>query len=55
MVAPSLIPRKAGDHVKTDRRDAILLARLSRSAELTARLSKYDHFQPIYRLYFWLF
>ena len=20
-----------------------------------ARLSKYDHFQPIYRLYFWLF
>lgn len=36
VVAPSLIPRKAGDHVKTDRRDAILLARLSRAAELTA-------------------
>ncbi|NQY65472.1 MAG: DUF1624 domain-containing protein [Alteromonadaceae bacterium] len=25
------------------------------SAGLMARLSKYDHFQPIYRLYFWLF
>lgn len=35
VVAPSLIPRKAGDRVKTDRRDAILLARLSRAAELT--------------------
>ena len=22
---------------------------------LEARLSKYNHFQPIYRLYFWLF
>jgi transposase len=28
VVAPSLIPRKAGDRVKTDPRDAITLARL---------------------------
>ena len=36
VVAPSLIPQKAGDRVKTDRRDAMGLARLSRSGELTA-------------------
>lgn len=36
VVAPSLIPRKAGDRVKTDRRDAIKLARLLRAGELTA-------------------
>jgi transposase len=36
VVAPSLIPRKAGERVKTDRRDALNLARLSRSGELTA-------------------
>jgi transposase len=35
-VAPSLIPKKAGDRVKTDRRDAVPLARLARSGELTA-------------------
>ncbi len=35
MVAPSLIPQRPGDRVKTNRRDAILLARLSRSGELT--------------------
>lgn len=35
VVAPALIPRKAGDRVKTDRRDAQMLARLSRSGELT--------------------
>jgi len=33
--APSLIPRKPGDRVKTDRRDAIPLARLMRSGDLT--------------------
>jgi transposase len=32
VVAPSLIPRKPGDRVKTDRRDAVMLARLMRSA-----------------------
>ena len=35
-VAPSLIPKKAGDRVKTDRRDAVPLARLARSGDLTA-------------------
>jgi transposase len=36
VVAPSLIPRKAGDRVKTDRRDAITLARLMRSGDLSS-------------------
>lgn len=36
VVAPSLIPRKSGDRVKTDRLDALSLARLSRAGELTA-------------------
>ena len=36
MVAPSLIPKKAGDRVKTNRRDAAMLARLHRAGELTA-------------------
>ena len=36
VVAPSLIPRRAGDRVKTNRRDAIALARLRRAEELTA-------------------
>ena len=31
VVAPSLIPRKPGDRVKTDRRDTLMLARLHRS------------------------
>jgi transposase len=35
VVAPSLIPQKPGDRVKTDRRDAIQLARLARSGDLT--------------------
>jgi len=34
VVAPSLIPRKPGDRVKTDRRDAVQLARLMRSGDL---------------------
>jgi transposase len=36
VVAPSLIPMKAGDRVKTDRRDAIMLAKLHRAGELTS-------------------
>jgi transposase len=36
VVAPSLIPIKAGDRVKTDRRDATMLAKLHRAGELTA-------------------
>lgn len=35
VVAPSKIPRKCGDRIKTDRRDALNLARLHRSGELT--------------------
>ena len=35
MVAPSLIPKKPGDRVKTNRRDALSLARLLRADELT--------------------
>lgn len=36
IVAPSKIPRKSGDRIKTDRRDALNLARLHRSGDLTA-------------------
>ena len=36
VVAPSLIPRKPGDRVKTNRRDALALAKLLRADELTA-------------------
>ena len=36
VVAPSLIPTKPGDRVKTNRRDALSLARLLRAGELTA-------------------
>jgi transposase len=35
VIAPSLIPKKPGDRVKTNRRDAITLARLMRSGDLT--------------------
>ena len=35
VVAPSLIPRKPGDRVKNDRRDAVEIARLLRSGDLT--------------------
>jgi transposase len=36
IVAPSKVPRRPGDRVKTNRRDADQLARLYRAAELTA-------------------
>lgn len=36
VIAPTLIPTRAGDKVKTDRRDAEKLARLYRAGELTA-------------------
>src|SRR6266496_1130616 len=36
VVAPTLVPVKAGDRVKTDRRDAAKLARSYRSGDLTA-------------------
>jgi transposase len=35
VVAPSMIPRRPGDRVKTNRRDAMQLARLLRAGELT--------------------
>lgn len=36
VVAPSLIPKKPGERVKTNRRDAVALAKLLRAGELTA-------------------
>ena len=36
VVAPSLIPRRPGDRIKTDRRDALSLARLHQKGELTS-------------------
>jgi transposase len=36
VVAPSLIPQRLGDRVKTNRRDAVTLARLLQAGELTA-------------------
>jgi transposase len=39
VIAPSKIPRKAGDRVKTDRRDALMLASLARAGELVTKRS----------------
>ena len=36
VVAPALIPKRAGERIKTNRRDAVTLARLHRAGELTA-------------------
>ena len=36
VIAPTLVPVKAGDQVKTDRRDALKLARSHRAGDLTA-------------------
>jgi transposase len=36
VVAPSLIPQRPGDHIKTDKRDAIRLAQLFRAGELVS-------------------
>jgi hypothetical protein len=35
VIAPSLIPKRPGEHIKTNRRDALTLARLRRAGELT--------------------
>ena len=35
VVAPALIPKRAGERIKTNRRDAVTLARLYRAGELT--------------------
>lgn len=36
VIAPTLVPKKAGDRIKTDRRDALKLARCFRAGDLTA-------------------
>ena len=36
VIAPTLVPKKSGDRVKTDRRDALKLARCHRFGDLTA-------------------
>ncbi len=36
VVSPALVPKRAGDHVKTDRRDSERLASLARARELEA-------------------
>lgn len=36
VIAPTLVPKKAGDRIKTDRRDAAKLARCFRAGDLTA-------------------
>lgn len=36
MIAPAKIARRPGDRIKTDRRDALLLARAARAGELVS-------------------
>ena len=36
VVSPSMVPKRSGDRVKTDRRDSLMLARLHRAGELRA-------------------
>lgn len=36
VIAPSLIPTRPGDHIKTDKRDATTLAKMHRAGELTS-------------------
>jgi transposase len=50
VVAPSLMPRRAGDHVKNDRRDARTLARLLRSGDLTAVWVPDEHHEAVREL-----
>jgi transposase len=47
VVAPSLIPSKAGDRIKTNRRDAENLARQLRAGELTAVWVPDEHHEAI--------
>jgi transposase len=46
VVAPPLMPNKAGDRVKTDRRDAVPLARLARSGDLPPSMSPRSTMKP---------
>ena len=50
VVAPSLIPRRPGDRIKTDRRDAMALGRLARSGDLTAVWVPDPHHEAIREL-----
>lgn len=36
IIAPSSIPKPPGERIKTDKRDAMMLARLARAGELKA-------------------
>src|SRR4051812_39531178 len=47
VVAPSLIPKKPGDRVKTNRRDALGLVKLLRAGELTAVWVPDEHHEAI--------
>jgi len=50
VIAPSLIPRRPGDHRKTDRLDAIMLAKLYRSGHLTPVNVPTEHLEALRRL-----
>jgi len=50
VIAPSLIPRKPGDRRKTDRLDAVMLARLYRSGHLTPVHVPSEHQEALRRL-----
>ncbi len=50
VIAPSLIPRKPGDRRKTDRLDAVMLARLYRSGHLTPVHIPTEHLEALRRL-----
>ncbi len=54
VVAPSMIPRKPGEMIKTDRRDAVKLARLLRAGEIESvwvsnlpAVQSYEHLQEV--------
>ena len=46
VIAPSLIPKKPGDKVKTDRRNAVDIARLLRSGDLTMSTCRVSTTKP---------
>jgi transposase len=50
VIAPSLIPRKPGDRRKTDRLDAVMLAKLYRSGHLTPVHVPTEHLEELRRL-----
>lgn len=47
VIAPSLIPQKTGSRIKTDKRDALKLARLYRAGELTAITVPTEHQEAV--------